>query len=194
METLKELLSAECDYRMKNETMDMFLESMTELKLKANESLIDYGALDSNVYVVKSGIVRSAYFNGFREMTYAFGMAGTMLSSYFPFYQCEPSFFKYEACCDSVFLKISKTRFLELTRQSHDFAQWVMWMSWGQLWLYEKKLQIVNGDAKERFESLIKNRPEIMENVPMKYIATYIGVTPQYLSNLKQEIMLESKK
>jgi CRP-like cAMP-binding protein len=194
MENLKKLLFAECEYRMKEEAMDMFLDSMTELKLKAYEPLIDYGALDSNIYVVRNGIVRSAYFNGFREMTYAFGMAGTMLSSYFPFYRCEPSFFKYEACCDSAVMKITKTKFLELTRQSHDFAQWVMWMAWGQLWLYEKKLQIVNGDAKERFESLVKNRPEIMENVPMKYIAAYIGVTPQYLSNLKQEIMNESKK
>lgn len=194
MEHLRELLFAECDYRIKDETMDMFLGAMTEQTLKANEPLIPYGALDSNVYILKSGILRAAYFNGFKEMTFAFGTPGSMAISYYAFYKDEPSFFKLEACCPSVVMKMSKARFVELTRQSHDFAQWVMWMSMGQLWLYEKKLVIVNGDAKERFEALIKNRPEIMEQVPMKYIAAYIGVTPQYLCKMKRLFMQGPKE
>ena len=194
MEALRELLFAECDYRMKDETMDMFIGSMSEIELKANEPLIDYGALDGNVYVLKSGIVRAAYFNGFKEMTFAFGTPGTMIVSYYAFYKGEPSFFKLEASCRSVVMKIPKAKFVELTQQSHDFAQWVMWMSIGQLWLYEKKLVVVNGDAKERFEALIRNRPEIMEKVPMKHIAAYIGVTPQYLCKMKRLFMRESGK
>lgn len=194
METLRKLLFVECDYRMKNETMDLFLDSLSEVKLKAYEPLTPYGALDSNIYVVKSGIVRVAYFNGFKELTHAFGTAGTMLTSYYAFYHHESSFFKVEACCETVVMKMSKTRFVELTRLSHDFAQWVMWMSIMQLWFYEKKLAVVNGDAKERFESLIRNRPEIMENVPSKYIASYVGVTPQYLCRMKRYFMSESKQ
>ncbi len=189
METLRKLLYAENDYRMKDETMDMFLGAMSEIRLRAYETLVDYGALDNNIYVIKSGIIRHAYFNGFREMTYAFGTPGTMLVSYYSFFMGDPSFFKLEACCDSVVMKIPKTKFLELSRRSHDFAQWVMSMSAGQLWAYEKKLQVVNGTAIERFEALIKNRPEIMEKVPGKYIAAYIGVTPQYLCKMKRLFM-----
>ncbi len=194
MDILRELLKVECDYRMKDETMDMLIESMTELKLKANEPLIDYGALDSNIYILKSGIIRGAYFNGFKEMTYAFGIPSTMLCSYYTFYKHEPSFFRIEACCDSVIMKVTKARFVELIRKSHDFAQWVLWMSVQQVWLYEKKLAVVNGDAKERFEALIKNRPEIIDHVPLKYIAAYIGVTSEYLSKVKRNFFLRSKR
>ena len=186
MEELKKQLNAECSYKMKDETMDMFLGSMTEFELKANEILVPYGGFDSNVYILKSGIIRGAYFNGFKEMTFAFGTAGSMLISYYSFNKHDPSFFKLEACCESVFLKMPKPKFVELSRRSHDFAQWVMWMSIEQLWLNEKRLAIVNGDAKERFEAFVKNRPEIIEKVPMKYIASYIGITPQYLSYLKR--------
>lgn len=171
---------------MKDETMDMFLESLSEIRLKAYKPLIDYGALDSNVYFVKSGIIRLAYFNGFREITHAFAPPGSMVTSYYPYYMGEPSFVKLEACSNSVVMKISRNRFLELTRQSHDFAQWVMSMFTAQLWAYEKKLAVVNGDARERFEALMKNRPEIMKKVPMKYIAAYLGITPQYLCKLKR--------
>ncbi len=195
METLRKLLNAECSYRMKDETMDLFLDAMSEqIELKENEQLIPYGGLDSNIYVLRSGIIRAAYFNGFKEMTSAFGTPGTMIISYYAFYMHEPSFFKLEACCPSVVMKIPRPRFIELTRRSHDFAQWTMWMSMGQLWLYEKKLAIVNGDAKERFESLVENRPEIMEKVPKKYIASYVGVTPQYLSKLQRYFANASKK
>jgi CRP-like cAMP-binding protein len=192
MEILREQLNAECSYRMRPETMDLFLGLMSEMTLKQYETLIDYGSMDSNIYVVRSGIIRSAYFNGFKEMTLAFGTAGTMLSSYYPFYKREPSFFKHEACCKLDVMKITRVKFLELTRQSHDFAQWAMWMSWSQLWLYEKKLEVVNGDAKERFEAMLCNRPEIIEKVPMKYVASYIGVSPQYLCKMKRMFKLRS--
>jgi CRP-like cAMP-binding protein len=195
METFRMLLFAENDYRMKDETMDMFFEAMSEIKLKAREPLIDYGAFDSNIYVIRSGIIRIAYFNGFREVTHAFGTPGTMTISYFAYFMDEPSFFKFEACCDSVVMKITKVRFLELIRQSHDFAQWVTSMLTGQLWAYEKKLQIVNGNAKERFEALVNDdRPEIMKNVSSKIIASYIGVTPIYLCKLKRDFSHKLKK
>lgn len=194
METLKKLIIAENDYRMKDETIDMFLGAMTELHLKPNEPLIDYGALDSSIYLVRSGIIRSSYFNGFREMTHAFGTEGTMIMSYYTYHMGEPSFFKYEACCNTVVMKITKARFIELMRQSHDFSQWVTSMFSGQLWAYEKKLAVVNGDVKERFDALMKNRPDIIEKVPMKYISAYIGVTPQHLCKMKRRYMKDSEK
>jgi CRP-like cAMP-binding protein len=188
METLRKLLDAECSFRMQEETKDRFFALMTEVELKKNEILVPYGDLDNSVYVIKSGLVRVGYFNGFKEMTYGFGGPGTMFTSFYPFYQHDPSFFKFEVCCDSVVMKIPKAKFVELTKESVDFAQWVMWMFAAQLWLDEKKLAIVNGDAKERYEALVKNRPEIIENVSEKHIASYIGITRQHLFRLKKQL------
>ncbi len=78
--------------------------------------------------------------------------------------------------------------------QSSDFARWIAWLSMAQLWIYEKKLAVVNGDAKERFEALLENRPDIIENVSSKSIASYIGVTPEYLSVLKRLFSDKLKK
>jgi CRP-like cAMP-binding protein len=171
---------------MRDETMDEFLGLMTEVNFKRNKPVIDYNQFDDNIYVIKKGILRIAYWDGFNEMTRAFAAEGSVLISYYSFYKREASFFKLEACCDSVLMKVSKTQFLDLVSRSHDFATWVMWMQMWQLWLYEKKMAIINGDAKERFEALILARPEIMENVSSRNIASYIGVTPIYLSKLKR--------
>ena len=191
MDTLRKLLLKECDYRMKEETMDRFLmQTTTSVELRGGKILMPYGDIDTNVYVVKSGIMRYAYFDGEKEITFGFALPGTMMMSFYSYLRDEPSFFQIEACCESVVLKFPRRAVRELLGNSHDFAQWMLAMSTEQLWLYERKLAVVNGDAKERLESLIRNRPEIMEKVSSRIIASYIGITKQYLSKLKRELGL----
>lgn len=83
MEVLKKLLDAECPYRMEAGTMDRFLGLMTELEFRRKELIIPYGGLDSSIYVVRKGIVRAAYFDGFKEVTFAFGLPGGVTNYFF---------------------------------------------------------------------------------------------------------------
>jgi CRP-like cAMP-binding protein len=180
---------------MEEETMDRFLGLMKEsVVLNEGEALIPFDKCDNSIYVLKSGIIRSVYFDGVQERTFFFALAGTVLISYYAFYRRLPAFFQLEACCDSVVMKVEMNDFLALVKESNDFAQWMMWMSIGQLWFHEMKLSVVNGDARERFESLVKNRPEVVEKVASRILASYIGITPQYLSKLKREFLTGAKK
>jgi CRP-like cAMP-binding protein len=194
MEKFRKQLNAECNYCMKAETMELFLGLMTELKFKRNEAIIPYGECDSNIYIVKEGIVRVAYFDGFREKTFVFGLPATVFFSYYSFLKSSPSFSQVEACCDSVVMKVTKAGYIDLMKRSHDFAQWVAFMSLEQLLFHEKKLEVVNGDVLERFEALMKYRPEIIENVSLKTLASYLGISPEYLSRMKKRFMLKTGK
>ena len=71
---------------------------------------------------------------------------------------------------------------------SHEFARWALSYEQGQLYYLEKKDTVINGDARERYESLLRQRPDILEKVALKHIASYLGITPQYFSRLKQQI------
>lgn len=184
---LKALLHEECTFRMSDGTMDRFVGLMFETEVRNREALIPYGKFDNNIYVVKEGIFRYAYFDGLKEVTFGFALPGTLMISYYSFYRREPSFFQIEACGNSVAMKITKADFDRLTDESNDFAKWMLRLQSAQLWHYEKKLAVVNGEAKERFISLLQKRPEVIENVPMKIIASYIGITPPSLSRLKRE-------
>ncbi len=188
METLREHLNTACDYSMSDETVDKLFGLMTEVRLKNKEPLIPYGKLDNNIYIVRQGIIRFAYFSGLRENTFAFASSGTMIIAHHSFYGHTPSFFQYESCGESVVMKVPKSKFDGLLEQSIDFKNWMLRMSLGQLWSLDRKLEVLNGTAKERFEALIKNRPEILKNVSSNVIASYIGVTPSSLSRLKREM------
>lgn len=47
--------------------------------------------------------------------------------------------------------------------------------------------------AKERFEEFIKNTPHLLDKVPQYHIATFLGITPQHLSRLKKENLIDTK-
>lgn len=189
MEALKKLLSQEARYQLRDEVMDRFLECMSEINLKNKEPLISYGALNSNVYILKEGILRLVYSDGGNERTYAFALPGTMIISLHAYYMHQPAFMQVEACTKSKVLAISKPKFNALLEESHEFALWIASVSLQQLYFLEMKLSIINGTAKERFLSLAKTRPEIMKEVSLKIIASYLGITPAYLSRMKSQLL-----
>lgn len=82
---------------------------------------------------------------------------------------------------------MSARDFDALIERSHRFAQWVLSMAQCQLYTYEMRELNLNGNVYDRYEVLMPRRPEIIRNVPMKTVAAYLGMSPQYLSTLRKE-------
>jgi CRP-like cAMP-binding protein len=51
--------------------------------------------------------------------------------------------------------------------------------------LYEKMVDRQMKTSQERFDAFMKTTPYLLDKVPQYHIATYLGMTPQYLSQLK---------
>ena len=188
MNTLKGLLKEECHYQLSEEIMDSFLSQFTEYELKSKTPLISCGEVNSNVYIVKEGIMRVSHMDGTKEVTLGFALPGTMLISWFSFYNCKPSYYQIDACCDSVILQLPKQTFDKFVKESHEFAQWALSMAQCQLYYDELKQSLINGNAKERYLSLLNNRPEILQKVSLGIVASYLGVTQQYLSYIRKQL------
>ena len=46
--------------------------------------------------------------------------------------------------------------------------------------------------AEERYLKLLSNQPNIVKHVPLKYIASYLGIQPGSLSRIRKEVMIHS--
>lgn len=104
------------------------------------------------------------------------------------FLQLQPSYYHIDACCDSVILQLPKQIFDNFVKESHEFAQWALSMAQCQLYYDELKQSLINGNAKERYLSLLNNRPEILQKVSLGIVASYLGVTQQYLSYIRKQL------
>lgn len=50
---------------------------------------------------------------------------------------------------------------------------------------------MITDQAKERYKKLLKEKPQIVQNVSLKQIATYLGITDTSLSRIRKEIATE---
>lgn len=189
MNNLKELLLSECNGRfsMDSEIMTRFMDMLEERHLKKEEVLTEYGEMDTNVYVIKSGIIRLVYFEGLNEKTLAFGTPGSLFTQMHCYYLNQPSFFRCTACTEAAVMYTSRKNFNSLVEESKEFSQWVLDRALDQLCGLEVRLERLNGQAYERYASMVKNCPQVVNNVSDRLIASYLGITPAWLSVLKKK-------
>ena len=190
MEYIKELLCKEVGLDPKGKEVDKFLELAVEIPFSSGEVIIETGVVNRDIYVVKEGIIRYVDMNGDRERTFAFGLPGTLFMSMYSFWKGDPSYYSIEACCDSVMLKVKWKDFWNLVDNNLDVAKWMLNIAYGELWFLEHiSSNVRNGNAVQRFLSLWNHRPEIFSKVSQKIIASYLEITPEYLSRIKRDVI-----
>lgn len=52
----------------------------------------------------------------------------------------------------------------------------------------KRELSLLNETAEQRYLNLFIEQPKLVEEIPLKYIASYIGITPQALSRIRKRI------
>ncbi|MBW9234338.1 Crp/Fnr family transcriptional regulator, partial [Leptospira santarosai] len=48
--------------------------------------------------------------------------------------------------------------------------------------------EFINSSPEERYESVLKKRPQLIDRVPQHHLASYLGITPESLSRIKKRI------
>ena len=52
----------------------------------------------------------------------------------------------------------------------------------------KREQSLLNETPEQRYLNLFKERPELIHVIPLKYVSSYIGVTPQALSRIRKRI------
>lgn len=182
---LLQLLPDECNHKPKEETLCKLIECANTVTLEKGDALIASGEYDPNLYIIIDGLLRCCFWNGDKEETDFFSTIPTIFLDYSSYYSGGKSFYRYEACLDSRVIKIQKQDYDRLLNESHDFALWMLSLANSQSYHYEMKVKMDLGDAKTKYEHLNKYFPEIFNLVPLGMIASYLKITPQYLSKIR---------
>ena len=148
MEDFKKRLAEEAEFKLSEETMNLFCSCMEEVHIKKYDYMIKSGDIDNNIYIVKDGIIRRTHEVGDKIMTNSFAIKGSVLMSWHCYYYNQPSYSQFQACCDSVLMKVTKAKFDELIATSHEFAQWALSLAHGTLYYQEFKSRAIKGTEK----------------------------------------------
>ncbi len=174
---------------MPEKIADEFLDAGEIIEVKKWDNVISSGDMNPDIYVVIEGILRCWYWDDDREITAFFSTLPTMAINYHTYYANKPSFYNFQACTPAKLLHIKKEIFDSLVERLPEFARWNLRVAQNQLYYLELKRDLNQGKAKDKYLSLMRELPDIMNSVPLQIVASYLGITPQHLSRLRRSLL-----
>ncbi|GEJ46455.1 MULTISPECIES: Crp/Fnr family transcriptional regulator [unclassified Chryseobacterium] len=170
------------------EAVRQYFEPVTFSK---NTIVEEAGKVPCYLYYIVSGYLRIFYTdrNG-NEVTTHINCPPGFFTSYQDFINGTVSENNVESITDSELLRISKDNLDALIRESQamkDFSISVFQQSIAYNENRSRELSVLN--AEQRYLKLMKDYPEIIQNVPVQYIASFLGMKAESLSRIRKKII-----
>ncbi len=156
-------------------------------KLKRNEYLKIAGSIDTNIYFIEDGSIRIFITDENEERIIRFGYTGNILVSLDSFLSGKPSEFYIQAIKKTEIKIASKKdlyKFIQSAEENLKF--WNVILEDLVLQQIEREKDLLIYSPKERFERVLKRSPKLFQEIPNKYIANYLRMSPETLSRLKK--------
>lgn len=156
-----------------------------------NRVIEEENKIPKYLYFVVSGFVRLFHYNDKGDqVTTHINCPPGFITSYFNFVNQTRSGENLECITECELLRITKSDLDLLTQKSpalKDFNILVFQQSLAYNETRSKELATLT--AEQRYQNLIKNYPEILHNVPLQYIASFLGMNAKSLSRIRKEII-----
>ena len=176
-------------YQLSEADASALLSHMEEVRFKKKEVIVQEGTKNTNLYLIKEGIWRGHYLKDGVDTSIWFASKGEAAFCVWGYVDNSYSQISIEAMSDSIAYCISKAALNELYSTSIGLANLGRRLMEHQLLTTENWLISAGSPrAKERYLTLIKEMPELLLHVPLKYIASYLWITPQSLSRIRAGI------
>ncbi|WP_343555483.1 Crp/Fnr family transcriptional regulator [Sphingobacterium sp.] len=159
-------------------------------KLNKNDFFVKENQPCHEVAFIQSGIFRSYYSSADKEdITYCFRFPNTWIAAYSSFITGGPSTETMQAITSAELWTIKKHTIDKLATDSLKWTKYLKMVAEEQYLELEKRVfQLQKETASQRYANLLKNHPEFIQQLPLQYLASYLGITQRHLSRIRSEI------
>jgi len=168
---------------------ESFISIAITKKYSKNEYLFNAGRSVQKLFFVKSGFMRGYRIQEGIDVTHHFYLDNWLATDYESFLTGNKGELYIQALADTTVFEFDKTK-LYAFYKSHEKFEKIRFIQAEDAYLRMvrrlKKFQCM--ELKERYLEFVNENPELINLVPQRHIASYLGVSPQSLSRLKNEL------
>lgn len=158
----------------------------SEVHIPKNKDLQPIGHTCRTIYFVKKGLCRIYYYKDGLDITESFAFENSLIARVESLFTGKPSKKGIQTLEDSDFIGINSPALFDLYDQFPEIER-----------LFRKIFEAAYVDtvnriesmqfhtAEERYKELIRNSPDLLQRVPLKHIASYLGITQVSLSRIR---------
>ncbi len=160
-------------------------------KLRKKQYLLQEGDVCRSIAFVEKGILKAySVDEKGSEHIIQFGLEGWIISDLYSFLTEEPATYNIDAIEDSELLLISKSAHEELLQQMPKYETFTRLNITGAYLSMQRRLtSIISSPLGERYSKFMELYPDIAQRVPQHMIASYMGLTPETLSRVRQKMI-----
>lgn len=151
--------------------------------------LLRKGQTENYLSFIEKGIVRFYIPGVNNDLTFSFAFENSFVSAYDSFLAQTPSQYCVETLSETVLWRMSHAGLQTVYRETAA-GNTIGRKAGEELFLKkaQRELSLLNETAEERYLKILREQPRLLQHIPLKYIASYIGVTPQALSRIRRRI------
>lgn len=171
------------------EEMETVMECFKPMHLPAGEYFADEGIVCKHIGFVTRGYIRAYYEIHDVEVTTMVLGKHHIVTSHTSFSLQRPSMMYIQAISDCDMLVLDYESMMELYKKVPKWerlGRLIMEQIYG--YMEGRVLDYLSLGSEDRYRKLLKNDPKLFKNVPLRYVASMLGITPETLSRIRNKV------
>lgn len=150
--------------------------------------ILKAGDFSDNVYFIVNGLVRIYYVKEGKEITNWFIKENMLFAATYSVLTGKPNYSNYEALEDCVVLKIKYSTLESYYSKNHSLEHLGRKLIESYYGTFMKKtFDVLFLSAEERYTIFVKEHEDLLNRVPLRHIASFLGITQETLSRLRSK-------
>ncbi|MEX2477780.1 MAG: Crp/Fnr family transcriptional regulator [Gracilimonas sp.] len=175
---------------LSDEQISIFFKNAEMVRLKKNQHLILQGDTESPLALIKSGCLMTYHTDADEhDHVIQFGRDMWWTADLQAFENNTPSQYSIKAMAPSVVYLLSKSTFETILTKASCFERYFRMIFQHSLVSHQKRIiRNISFTAEERYKAFKELYPDLEMIVPQKYIASFLGITPEFLSKTRKRL------
>lgn len=171
---------------LSKEAEEQLLNISTILHIKKNKDLQAIGHTCRTIYFINKGIARVYYYKGATDITEYFAFENNLVARVESLFKGLPSNKAIQILEDAEIVAINATALFQLYDNFPDIERLARKITEAAYVESVNRLESIQfHSADERYQALLQEDPNILQRIPLKYIASYLGITQVSLSRIR---------
>lgn len=189
MNSLQVYLSS--NFSISKETIEIVVPQFKRIELSKGEYFIKMGRVADKIAFIESGLVRiyAESESAEKEITQWISSSGYFITELSGFVFQKPSRLHLQALEDCVLFCIDKSTHQHLCDTVPEWNELdKKFIAKCFVMLEDRIFSHLYMSAEERFKQLMKDQPDLFNKVPLQYLASMLGMTPETLSRMRKKV------
>lgn len=165
-----------------------FAQNGQVIETAKNEVIKKYGEREKYFYFILKGSGGIMLFQNNNHLCIDLCYGGDFFGDYFSFITNQPTDLEVICFEPSTLFRIDKQKFELLAKT--EYGRIICQIAAESLYIHKQtqQLELLSKTAEQRYLEMFEKQPSIIQRTPNKYIASYLGITPESLSRIRKRI------